>query len=150
MKIIHLSILSLFFLVGIKQTNAQTAQKIAVERKEATPVKETEIKEAPRAEAITPQPIQHTEITPVKENETQVAAPATPVEEHKAGPAEQVEWVKTTPEQVKPTQTANTNSQNNTTQPAKPAFKMPVYNGQVKPAMKRIAFKPMVIDTTKK
>ncbi len=152
MKVVNLSILSLFLLTGIKQANAQT-RKVAIEHKEFAPIKEAEVKETPHIEAIAPQPMQHTEFLPAKEPEvrneiqTEITGPTVPVEEHKAEPVEQVEWVKTTPEPVKPT-VATTNTQNNTA-PAQPAFKMPVYNGQTRPAMKRVSMKPLVIGKTK-
>ena len=50
MKTIHLFILSLFLLAGVKQSTAQTARKMGIEHKEIAPAKETEVKEAPKAE----------------------------------------------------------------------------------------------------
>ena len=89
-------------------------------------------------------PVKEAEVKP--ETPTEVAAPPVPVEEHKA---EQVEWVKTEPETTKAAPVANTNSQNSTTQPAKAAFKIPVYSREAKPMVRKAVMKPLVIDTTK-
>jgi len=155
MKLVNISILGLFFLAGInQQAKAQTARKMEnkteLEHKEATPVvKETEIKQEPRTEVAAPHyeaPAQEVKAAP--QNET--FAPAAPVEEHKAEPAEQTEWVKTTPQPETAKPIANAAPQNAPAQASTPVSKLPVFRGEIKPAVRRANFKPLAIDSTKK